>query len=196
MTLEKSDDQSVKNKAVFLDRDGTIIVGVDYLSSPEQIALNLNALVGIKKFKEMGYLVIIITNQSGVGRGFFDEIMLKKINDELVRQLLVENAVIDDIYYCPHKPNELLENGEKPCLCRKPKPLMILNAAKKFNIDLGQSIMVGDAPGDILAGKNAGCKTALIYKGPEFYDYKRDPLPNQPDYVVKDLMDVAMLLPL
>lgn len=185
-----------RNKAVFLDRDGTIIVGVDYLSSPDQIRLNLNSAEGIKKFNEMGYLVIIITNQSGVGRGYFDEERLKEINDELIKQLQDKGSVIDGLYYCPHLPESLLGDGDKACECRKPKPFMILEASRKFDIDLEQSLMVGDTPGDILAGKNAGCQTALVFKGEEYYDYKRDPEHLHPDYVVKDLMDVVCLLPL
>lgn len=184
------------NYAVFLDRDGTIIVGIDYLSSPDQVKLNTNAAEAIKKFNDMGYFVIIITNQSGVARGYFNEDKLKEINNELIRQLKTKCAKIDAVYYCPHLPDNLLKDNEKPCNCRKPKPSMIQEAAKKFNINLKHSIMVGDTPGDIMAGKNAGCKTALIDKGKEFYDYKRDPESCHPDHVVKDLMDVAMLLPL
>lgn len=193
-----------KNKAVFLDRDGTIVAGVPYLSSVDQLKLNSNAAEGIKKFNKMGYLAIVITNQSGVARGYFDEEKLKEINEEMKSQLFLEGAKIDAIYYCPHMPEEEITDGGQPCQCRKPKPQMILDAAKEYDIDLKKSLMVGDTPGDIIAGKTAGCKTALIEKDKEFYDVKRDinqqsSINNQrfsvqPDYVVKDLLEAAGLL--
>lgn len=188
-------DKGLKSKTVFLDRDGTIIAGVPYLSRLDQIKLNQNAAEGIRKFKEKGYLVIVITNQSGVARGYFDEDRVLEVNEEMKRILQLEGADIDDIYYCPHMPEELITDGVEPCGCRKPKPQMLLDAAKKYNIDLNRSLMVGDAPGDILAGKNAGCKTALIYKGEDYYDYNRDADTIKPDYVVNDLLEVAALLP-
>lgn len=184
------------NKAIFLDRDGTIIVGLPYLSEVDQIKLNFNAVEGIKEFNKKGYLVIIITNQSGVARGYFNEERLLEINEELKKQLYVKGAKIDAIYYCHHMPENEITDGSSACQCRKPKPGMILDAAKKYKIDLKKSLMVGDTPGDILAGKNAGCKTAIIDKGKEFYDINRDTNKAKPDYIVKDLHDVAMLLPI
>lgn len=183
-----------KNKAVFLDRDGTIVAGVPYLSSVDQLKLNSNAAEGIKKFNKMGYLAIVITNQSGVARGYFDEEKLKEINEEMKSQLFLEGAKIDAIYYCPHMPEEEITDGGQPCQCRKPKPQMILDAAKEYDIDLKKSLMVGDTPGDIIAGKTAGCKTALIEKDKEFYDVKIDINGAHPDYVVKDLLEAAGLL--
>ena len=193
---EISNDVKFKNKAIFLDRDGTVIVGLPYLSKVDQIKLNHNAAEGIKEFNEKGYLVIIITNQSGVARGYFNEERLLEINEELKKQLYVKNAKIDAIYYCPHMPEDLITDGSAACQCRKPKPGMILEAAKEYNIDLKKSLMVGDTPGDILAGKNAGCKTAIIDKGKKFYDINRDTNKVQPDYIVKNLHEVAMLLPI
>ncbi len=183
-----------KNRAVFLDRDGTIIKGVPYLSDLNQIELRPNSVEGIIRFKEKGYIVVIATNQSGVARGYFDEQTVVEINNELKKMLNAKGAAIDAIYYCPHMPEDKLKEGEQPCSCRKPKPQMLLDAANKFNIDLKRSIMVGDTPGDILAGKNAGCKTVLIEISKDYYDYKRDPESMHPDYVVKDLLDVAGLL--
>ncbi|MGR3317569.1 MAG: D-glycero-alpha-D-manno-heptose-1,7-bisphosphate 7-phosphatase [Candidatus Anammoxibacter sp.] len=194
--IEMPDDLRPKNKAIFLDRDGTIIVGLPYLSSVDQIKLNYNAAEGIKEFNEKGYLVIIITNQSGIARGYFNEERLREINEELKKQLYVKGAKIDAIYYCPHMPEGEITDDSAACQCRKPKPGMIQDAATKYNVDLKKSLMVGDTPGDILAGKNAGCKTAIIDKGKEFYDIKRDTNEVQPDYIVKNLHEVAMLLPI
>lgn len=183
-----------KNRAIFLDRDGTIIKGVPYLRDIGQIVLNKNAAEGIKRFNELGYLVIIITNQSGVARGYFDEKRLREINEYLTDSLCALGARIDAVYYCPHMPDDMTPDGKRPCQCRKPRPKMLLDAAKTFDIMLEESIMVGDTPGDIMAGKNAGCKTALIDKGADYYDYKRDGSTGRPDYVVNDLLDVAALL--
>ncbi len=184
----------IKKRAVFLDRDGTIIEGVPYLSQIRQIKLNLNAPEGIKLFNEKSYYVIIITNQSGVARGIFDEDTLGKINMELKNLLLERGARIDDIFFCPHMPEAEITDGSMPCECRKPKPKMILDAAERYNINLNESFMVGDTPGDINAGKNAGCMTMLIDKGPDYYDYKRDSDKIKPDYIVKDLIDVANII--
>ena len=185
---------ALKNRAVFLDRDGTIIEGVPYLSKVSQIKLNLNAPEGIRLINEKRYHVIVITNQSGIARGFFDETTLMKINMELKNQLLVKEARIDDIFFCPHMPASEISDNSKPCKCRKPKPKMILDAAEKYNINLNESFMVGDTPGDINAGKNAGCRTMLIDKGPDYYDYKRDIDKVKPDFIVKDLIDVANII--
>ena len=184
----------LKNRAVFLDRDGTIIEGVPYLSKVSQIKLNLNAPEGIKLINEKNYHVIIITNQSGLARGFFDETRLKEINLELKNQLLEKGARIDDIFFCPHMPESEISDGSEPCNCRKPHPKMILDAAEKYNINLNESFMVGDTPGDINAGKNAGCRTVLIDKGPDYYDYKRDIDKVNPDFIVKDLIEVANII--
>ena len=188
-------DMEHKNRAVFLDRDGTVVVGVPYLSNVNQVELNTNAAEAIRKFNEIGYLVIIITNQSGVARGYFDEDRLVEINRELENQLLEKGAKIDAIFYCPHLPESEINDGSKPCQCRKPKPKMLLDASEQYTIDLHDSLMVGDTPGDIIAGQRAGCKTALIYKGKDYYDYKRDIDIVKPDFIVKDLLQVVKLLP-
>lgn len=183
-----------QNKAVFLDRDGTIVVGVDYLNDPCQLRLLPNSSKGIKEFNKQGYLVIIVTNQSGIARGYFDEKRLKEINEKLKNILRSEGAIIDAIYYCPHMPEEEMDDPKNACRCRKPNPQMLLDAAKDFNIELRQSIMVGDTPADILTGKNAGCLTALIEKDKGFYDYRKDMDAIQPDFIVKDLWEVSRFL--
>lgn len=180
-----------KRKAVFLDRDGTIVVDTHFLSSPDQLKLLPNAAKGIRLFKENGYLVIVVTNQSGIARGFFDEGRLILIHEKLVSMLKDEGAMIDDIYYCPHLTEGIIEQYKLDCDCRKPKPKMFLDAAKQHNIDLTQSLMIGDSEVDMLAGKNAGCKCVLIEGA------------NQNDkhvfstagvaYIVKDLLDAARL---
>ena len=180
-----------KNKAVFLDRDGTIVVHEHYLSSPDQLKLLPNAAEGMRLFKESGYLVIVITNQSGIARGFFDEERLVLIHNKLMRMLEEEGITIDDIYYCPHHSGGVIEQYVLDCDCRKPKPKMLLNAAKQHNIDLTQSLMIGDSEVDMLAGKNAGCTTILIKNGCP--DGTKNGSMTGTDYVVKDLLEAARL---
>src|SRR5574341_1175512 len=174
-----------KKKAVFFDRDGTIVVHENYISSPDQLRLLPNAAQGIRLFKENGYLIIVVTNQSGIARGFFDEERLSLIHKKLIRMLEEEGAVIDDLYYCPHHPNEgIIEQYAVNCACRKPKPGMFLEAARKYNIDLTQSLMIGDSVEvDMQSCKNAGCKRILICGNNQnnYFQIGRDY-----EYVVKD----------
>lgn len=158
-----------KQKAIFLDRDGTINQYVGFLRDIEQFELIEGAAEAIKKINTSGYLCIVITNQPVIARGEVTVSQLNRIHNKMETLLGMEGCYIDDIYYCPHHPHRGYE-GEIPelkidCDCRKPKPGMLLKAAKKYNIDLSESWMVGDGENDIKAGKNAGCKTCLIGTG-------------------------------
>lgn len=179
-----------KRKAVFLDRDGTIVVHEPYISSPDQLKLLPNASRGIRLFKEHGYLIIVITNQSGIARGFFDEKRLTLIHRKLTGMLEDEGVVIDDLYYCPHHTEGIIEHYKVDCDCRKPKPGMILDAARKYHIDLTQSLMIGDSETDMLAGKNAGCRCVLIKN--DCNNASTD-MVIRIDYVVKDLLEAARI---
>ncbi|TVL95799.1 MAG: D,D-heptose 1,7-bisphosphate phosphatase [Candidatus Kuenenia stuttgartiensis] len=181
-----------KNKAAFLDRDGTIVVHTPYLSSPEQLKLLPHAVEGIRLFKDHDYLIIVVTNQSGVARGYFDEESLIQIHEKLKKILIREKAEVDAFYYCPHHAEGVVEQYRVHCDCRKPQPKMLFDAAQQYNIDLSQSIMIGDSPVDILAGKEAGCKSALIIN--PNHEQEADPdAPFGADYVVKDLLEAARL---
>ena len=180
-----------KRKAVFLDRDGTILVHEPYLSSPDQLSLLPNAAEGIRLFKKHGYLVIVVTNQSGIARGLFDEECLMLIHKKMVGMLENEGANIDGLYYCPHHTEGIIERYKVDCDCRKPKPGMFLDAARRHRIDLSQSIMIGDSEVDMLAGKNAGCKSVLVRNGCAG-DAGIVPVMNM-DYVVKDLLEAAKI---
>ncbi|MBM2835392.1 MAG: hypothetical protein HW406_2553 [Candidatus Brocadiaceae bacterium] len=181
-----------KKKAVFLDRDGTIVVHEPYLSSPDQLKLLPNAAEGIHLFKEHGYLAIVVTNQSGVARGLFSEKQLMLIHTKLMNMLKDEGVELDDIYYCPHHREGIIEQYRVECDCRKPKPKMLLDAAKKHNIDLTQSLMVGDSVEfDMQTGKNAGCTSILIRNG--CTDSTNTASITMMDYVVKDLLEAARL---
>lgn len=155
-----------KQKAIFLDRDGTINKYVGFLRNIDEFELLPGVEEAIKKINESGYLAIIVTNQPVIARGEVTVEELNEIHKKLETELGYKGAYIDGIYYCPHHPHKGYE-GEIPefkidCECRKPKPGMLLKAAEDFNIDLSQSWMIGDGENDIKAGKAAGCKTALI----------------------------------
>lgn len=143
------------NRAVFLDRDGTMAVDVRYCRRPEDFHLLPGTAKAIKLLKEHGFKVIVITNQSGIGRGYFTEATLAEIHQKMVRELAKEGATVDAIYYCPHHPGD-------HCDCRKPRPALIFQAARDFAIDLGRSYVVGNMPLDIGLGKAAGCRTVLV----------------------------------
>jgi D,D-heptose 1,7-bisphosphate phosphatase len=173
------------NKAVFLDRDGTINEEVSYLSSIEQLKIIPRAAAAIKLLNDAGFRVIIITNQSGVARSYFSEDSLKQINEHLRTELSKEGARIDAVYYCPHHP-------EAGCACRKPNTGNIEKAAAEHDLDLTGSYMVGDTMRDMETGFNTKLRTVLVLTGygeEERGKYSDDP--RQPDFVAQDLYDAA-----
>ena len=155
-----------KQKAVFIDRDGTINKYVGFLRDIDEFELLDGVADAIKKINASGYLAIVVTNQPVIARGEVSFEELERIHNKMETLLGKEGAYLDAIYFCPHHPHKGYE-GERPelkfdCNCRKPKPGMLLKAAQDFNIDLAQSWMIGDGENDIRAGQNAGCRTALI----------------------------------
>lgn len=155
-------------KAVFLDRDGTINKYVGFLRNIDEFVLLPGTADAIRQINASGYLAIVVTNQPVLARGEVTVPELQEIHNKMETLLGEEGAYLDAVYYCPHHPHKGYE-GEIPelkidCNCRKPKPGMLLNAAHDFNIDLSQSWMIGDGENDIKAGKAAGCKTVLIGK--------------------------------
>lgn len=162
-----------KQKAIFLDRDGTINKYVGFLRNIDEFELLNGVAAAIRKINESGYLAIVVTNQPVIARGEVSFEELEEIHNKMETLLGKEGAYLDAIYYCPHHPHKGYE-GERPelkidCECRKPKPGMLLEAAERFNVDLSQSWMVGDGENDVKAGINAGCKTALLSKENENY---------------------------
>lgn len=158
-----------KQKAVFLDRDGTINKYVGFLRNIDEFELIPGAAEAVKKINNAGYLAIVATNQPVIARGEVTVPELQRIHDKMETLLGQEGAYLDGLYYCPHHPHKGYE-GEIPelkidCACRKPKPGLLLRAAEDFNIDLESSWMVGDGENDIRAGQAAGCRTVLIGEG-------------------------------
>ncbi|MDY2591132.1 MAG: D-glycero-beta-D-manno-heptose 1,7-bisphosphate 7-phosphatase [Agathobacter sp.] len=161
-----------KQKAIFLDRDGVINKYVGFLTDIKDFELIDGVTDAIKKINDNGYLAIVVTNQPVIARGEVTFAELNQIHDKMETLLGLDGAYVDAIYYCPHHPHKGYE-GEVPelkfeCECRKPKPGMLLHAAKDFNIDLSKSVMIGDGENDMIAGKNAGCSTILIGESEEY----------------------------
>ena len=157
-----------KQKAIFLDRDGTINKYVGFLRNIDDFELIDGVAEAIRKINESGYLAIVVTNQPVIARGEITKVQLEDIHNKMETLLGKEGAYLDAIYYCPHHPHKGYE-GEIPelkidCDCRKPKPGMLIKAANDFNIDLSESWMIGDGDNDIKAGIAAGCKTIKITK--------------------------------
>ncbi|WP_392567117.1 D-glycero-beta-D-manno-heptose 1,7-bisphosphate 7-phosphatase [Utexia brackfieldae] len=148
--------------AIFLDRDGTINIDYNYVHTIDKFHFIEGVIEACAKLKEMGFLLVITTNQSGIARGIFSEAQFEQLTEWMDWSLADRGVELDGIYYCPHAP----EGGD--CDCRKPGPGMLLTAAKDLNIDLANSYMVGDRISDLLAGKAAGVKrTVLVRTGDE-----------------------------
>jgi D-glycero-D-manno-heptose 1,7-bisphosphate phosphatase len=145
-------------KMVLIDRDGTLIVNKHYLDNPEDIEFYPGVINSIKKLNSAGIKVVVITNQSGIGRGLFSLTTLQKIHDEMILQIESGGAKIDSIFFCPHKP----EDG---CECRKPNIGMMVEASVMFGIDLSHATIIGDSEADIKAGTRAGCTPILVLTG-------------------------------
>lgn len=168
----KAKNLKQKQKAIFLDRDGTINKYVGFLRNIDELELMPGVSEAIKKINESGFLAIVTTNQPVIARGEVTVPELQEIHNKMETLLGAEGAYLDAIYYCPHHPHRgypgEVETLKIDCECRKPKPGMLFKAAEDFNIDLSQSWMIGDGENDVKAGKAAGCKTALI--GTESHD--------------------------
>ena len=162
-----------KQKAIFIDRDGTINKYVGFLRKEEEFELLPGVAEAVKKINESGYLAIVVTNQPVIARGEVTFEGLETIHNKMETLLGKDGAYLDGIYFCPHHPHSGYEGEVKElkidCDCRKPKPGMLLKAAENLNIDLSQSYMVGDGENDIKAGKAAGCKTVLLNTECEYY---------------------------
>jgi len=153
----------MKNKALFLDRDGTLIQHVPYLHRIEDVKLLEPVITFVQSYQERGYIPIMITNQSGVARGMFDEEAVQQVNAHVCKLLAAEGITIAACYYCPHHHTKAtIQAYAITCTCRKPQTGMLLQAAADFDIDLNQSIMLGDSQCDWDAGRAAGCQVINV----------------------------------
>jgi D-glycero-D-manno-heptose 1,7-bisphosphate phosphatase len=165
--------------AIFVDRDGTLIEEVNYLSRVEDLRLFPFTSEAVAKLKEQGHLLIVVTNQSGIGRNIYSRDEMDAIHDQI--QLDLDGAV-DAFYFCPHLPCD-------GCTCRKPLPGMIENACRDFEIDMSKSWMVGDKNIDVEAGRKSGLRTAFVLTG--YGEQHRSQLEFVPDIIAQDLLEAA-----
>ena len=168
------------SKAVFLDRDGTIARDVPYCSRPEDLEILPTVPQAIRLLNQHGFKVVVVTNQSGVARGYFSKETLRNIHDKMSDELARQDANIDAIYYCPHHPDD-------NCQCRKPKTGLLTQAAMEHNIELSTSFMVGDTEIDIVSGNTVNCKTILVTTGPK----RGEDVVTRPDYIAESLLDAS-----
>lgn len=175
------------DRAVFLDRDGTIIEDTYYLHDPEKIIMLPYSIKALKKLQNFGFKLIIISNQSGVGRGYFKENTVKSVNKRLLSILKSSGINIAGVYYSPHYKESKIPKYRKGANFRKPEPGMLLQAANDLNIELTASYMIGDREPDIGAGVNAGLKANFLVKGKYKYEKKQF----IPDKTVKNMDHAA-----
>ncbi|MGG0657222.1 D-glycero-alpha-D-manno-heptose-1,7-bisphosphate 7-phosphatase [Rummeliibacillus pycnus] len=170
-------------KAVFLDRDGVInevlTDRVKFVNKPQDLYFLPGVPEAIKKLNAFFDHIFVVTNQGGVGLGFMKESQLNKIHEHMIAELEKEGAVIHDVAYCPHKP-------KAGCECRKPKPKLIVELSKKYDIDLSNSYMVGDTDTDIIAGKKAGTKGVFLGKSDPLADAVFPDLISAVDWIIED----------
>lgn len=177
------------NKAIFIDKDGTLIPDIPYNVDPEKITLHDGVIEGLKLLKAQGFVFIMISNQSGVARGYFEEKALISVKNKIQALLEADEIQFQDFYWSFNHPQGTVEKYAVECNFRKPKPGMMLQAAAEHQIDLEQSWMIGDILNDVEAGKRAGCQTILIDNGNETEwiagEYRT------PDYKAKNFFQAA-----
>jgi histidinol-phosphate phosphatase family protein len=178
--------------AVFLDKDGTLIVDEPYNVAPERIRLAQGAVEGLQALHAAGYLLIVVSNQSGVARALFEEDALSAVEDRVRALLGAAGVPLAGFYYCPHHPEGRVGRYAVSCRCRKPAPGMLTQAAREYGIDLARSWLVGDILHDVEAGRRAGCRTVLLDVG---HETEWDLSPNRlPHFIADDLTTAAQVI--
>jgi D-glycero-D-manno-heptose 1,7-bisphosphate phosphatase len=181
------------NKAVFLDRDGTVTEEVGYLTSLDMLKLIRGAGAAIKQLNEAGYKVVLVTNQSGVARGYFPESLVDDAHGLLRSMLMADGALLDGIYYCPHHPTAGKDKYTIVCDCRKPETGLLDRAAMDLAIDFKQSFMIGDKWSDVELGHRAGMRSILVRTGfsPDDPGNRRPAHVGDPDLTARDLAEAV-----
>jgi len=189
-------------KAVFLDRDGVINELIYYPEQgtidspfiPEQFRLSPGVSTAISKFHELSYKVIVVSNQPGIAKGYLTLDTFEKMKEKMKAELSQEGTYLDGEYYCLHHPEAKVVSYRENCDCRKPKPGMLLEAARKMNLNLAQSWMIGDGLTDIQAGKAAGCKTIILGRMKCELCRMMDDMSIKPDYIAKNLYEASRII--
>ncbi|WP_207425931.1 HAD-IIIA family hydrolase [Pedobacter sp. SYSU D00535] len=177
------------NKAVFIDKDGTLIPDIPYNVDPEKITLQANTAEGLRQLQNLGFLLIIISNQAGVARGYFKEDAIGDVQKKIEELLHNEGLKLDGFYYCPHHPEGTVAPYAVDCTCRKPKAGMFIKAALDFDVELSESWMIGDILHDVEAGNSAGCRSILIDNGNET-EWEINAF-RKPDYLARNINEAA-----
>ena len=193
MGIRSNQSKLAQKKAVFLDRDGTIIRHIELMRRVSDIKILPRAESVLKSFNKLGFVVVVITNQPVVARGLATPKEIDEIHAVLINRFEKKGAKIDAVYFCPHHPNGDVKKYRLKCHCRKPEPGMILKAMKKFKINPKLSYMIGDAMIDVVSGKRAGLKTILVKTGP---GHARDAefAAIKPDFTVKNLTQALKIV--
>ena len=184
------------NKAIFLDRDGTINEEMGYINHLSRFKVFDFVYEAIRILNNEGYKIIVITNQSGLARGYFDKSLLERIHSNLLTDAQKNKARIDKIYYCPHHKNGIIAEYSKECDCRKPKPGLLLKARDEFNIDMSQSYIIGDRYKDMQFGLKNSLKTIMVMTGYGLgeYTYQKNNWSQMPDFICQDLLEAAEII--
>ena len=154
-------------RAIFIDKDGTLVEDVPHNVNPALLTLTWQAGQALQLFRRLGYALIVVSNQSGIAHGLFTETSLAHVQHRLGELLAQYSVALDGFYYCPHSPEGVISRYAIACTCRKPMPGMLFRAAREHGIDLSRSWMIGDILNDVEAGRRAGCRTVLIDNGTE-----------------------------
>ena len=182
--------------AIFLDRDGTVTDEVGYINHISRAKVYPFAPEAIRMLKSTGLPVVIVTNQSGVGRGYFTEELVRQVHHMVQDTLLAEGTSVDAFYYCPHHPSAVIESYRQACRCRKPGTGMPDEATERFGIDLAASYLVGDTYRDMQTGFNIGARTVMLMTGygRGEYEYRRERWARMPDLIAENLLEAAGLI--
>jgi D-glycero-D-manno-heptose 1,7-bisphosphate phosphatase len=184
-----------KAKAAFVDRDGTLIEEKDFLTEEEDIKIFPHSAEAIRLLRELGYLVVVVSNQSGVARGYLTEQRVFEINEEVFSQLEEKDARPDLFFYCPHHPDATIEEYRSECECRKPRPGMVKMAQQIIDIDIARSVSIGDKLSDVQLCRNLGGRGILVLTG--YGAAERDRIESsgiEPDFVADSVLDAARWL--
>ena len=183
----------MSRRAIFMDRDGTISAEVGYVNHTERFRLLPRSVEAIERINASDFLSFVITNQSGVARGLFDEALVEKVHGILLRSLEERGARLDGIYFCPHHPGEGSAPFRRECDCRKPRPGMIRRAAREHDLDLSGSYVIGDSVLDIETARNAGATGVLVLTGYGKGDleFRMKQRGVEPAYVAADLLEAV-----
>lgn len=182
---------SIKPKAAFIDRDGVINEERDYVHCIEDFMLIPGVVEGLTLLRSAGYLLIVVTNQAGIARGYYDQAAMEHLHDYLRRLLSERGVTLDAIYFCPHHPQGSVSGLDIECNCRKPAPGMLLQAMQDFDLDLSASVLIGDKHSDVQAGKRSGVgRTVIVESGHQVGLAARA----EADFIAENLLAAARML--